>query len=179
MGPHREKTPPKIEPHAKDTCLRHVVDMIIGGEIPHPEVVLLETSSPYFRWIYSIITFTDEEYLEGIRCTWGPLTVQLNIYQDVKKVLIDNGSFADIIFSHALRERILDEQKIQFNANDVHTSLYGFGNNTVPIQGLLTCQLPLVLHHKRLFPLLDTILLTSHPCTMSSLDDPRCSCYEP
>lgn len=37
------------------------------------------------------------------------LKIQLDITdQDVKKVLIDNGSSADIIFRHALRKMILD-----------------------------------------------------------------------
>lgn len=64
--------------------------------------------------------------------------VQLDIVgQDVRKVLIDNGSSVDIIFRHTLRRMILGGQKESQNAADIQGPLYGFGNNPVPIQGTI------------------------------------------
>lgn len=50
VGPLRENDLPKPEPRAKDAQLRHVTDMIVGGEIPNREVMHLKTSLPTFRW---------------------------------------------------------------------------------------------------------------------------------
>lgn len=94
----------------KDVRPRHIIDMIVGGETQNKEVMHLKISPPTFRWKNSVITFTDEDYPKGVQCRYGHLTVQLDIVnQDVRKVLIDNGSSADIIFLHALIRMILED----------------------------------------------------------------------
>lgn len=67
MGPNRENAPPKPEPHAKDARPRHIVDMIIGGEIPQPELMHLETSSSNFRWTDRLLPLLTKTIL------WGPM----------------------------------------------------------------------------------------------------------
>lgn len=52
-------------------------------------------------------------------------------------MLIDKGSSANIIFSHAFWRMILEDRKEQPNTKDMQGSLYGFGNNVVPIQGFI------------------------------------------
>lgn len=67
-----------------------------------------------------------------------PLTVQLDISdQDVKKVLIDNGSSADIIFRHTLDRMILKENERMIPSESSHGPLFGFGNHAVPVQGII------------------------------------------
>lgn len=102
------------------------------------EVLQLETSQRVFQLSHVLISFTDEDYPKGTVCQSGPLTVQLDIVgQDVKKVLIENGSSVDIIFRHALRRMILEGRVENDNAEDIRSPLYGFGNNAIPIQGTI------------------------------------------
>lgn len=91
----------QVPPGIRETNLppRHVVDTIIGGSVSHKEVMNLEAPRQAFKLTGTAITFIDDDYPPGKICRNGPLTVTLDITnQDVKKVLIDNGSSVDIIF---------------------------------------------------------------------------------
>ena len=138
---------PRIEPAVPAPQLalgappRHIVNMIAGGDFPMGslvQVLHVDRAAPAFRFPNIPITFSDEDFPPGDECCSGPLTVQLDISgQDVKKVLIDNGSSADIIFRHTLRRMIPESRIEERNAQDLRGPLYGFGNNAVPIQGVI------------------------------------------
>ncbi|XP_074359805.1 uncharacterized protein LOC141699901 [Apium graveolens] len=67
------------------------------------------------------------------------------VNQDVRKVLIDNGSSVDIIFRHALRILIVSTPLEKKKFEDVQGPVYGFGNHAVPVQG--TINIPTTFAH--------------------------------
>lgn len=82
-----------------------------------------------------IITFSDAE-LEGVNpYNTEALVVTVETRDNVvKKVLIDNGSSVDIIFTHCW-ERLKLDDKLEECSEEA--PLYGFGHNAVPIAGIV------------------------------------------
>lgn len=88
----------------------------------------------------SAITFTDA-YYEGINHnhTEAPVVLLDLTNNEVKRILVDNGSPIDIFFKHAWDRLKLESYKLEPCPNE--TSIYGFGHNAVPIVGI--ARLPL------------------------------------
>lgn len=83
----------------------------------------------------NIITFSDADY-KGINPDHNQaLVITLDISNhDVKKTLVDNGSSVDVLFAHTLDRMQLGSLRLETSKEQ---SLYGFGHNVVPIQGII------------------------------------------
>ncbi|KAK6145245.1 hypothetical protein DH2020_022065 [Rehmannia glutinosa] len=84
------------------------------------------------------ITFTDE-YLEGILTPHDdPVVVSLTIANcEVKRVLVDNGSSADILFYDAFEKMRIGRELLKL----VKTPLVGFTGEAVEPEGIITLPL--------------------------------------
>ncbi|XP_077242504.1 uncharacterized protein LOC143883019 [Tasmannia lanceolata] len=79
-----------------------------------------------------IISFSDAD-LEGVLMPHNDAMVIDMIISNllVKKVLVDNGSSADILYYHAFKQMGIPEDRLKpFNSH-----LYGFSGNIVPVEG--------------------------------------------
>ncbi|XP_074324191.1 uncharacterized protein LOC141661112 [Apium graveolens] len=112
--------------------------MIVGGNATSSKIMQIDPPLQAFRLTGTSISFSDADYPRGNMCRNGPLIVTLDMAnQDVKKVLIDNGSSVDIIFKHALRRMILNTPLEDMKLEEIQGSVYGFGNHAVPVQGAI------------------------------------------
>ncbi|XP_074371549.1 uncharacterized protein LOC141712475 [Apium graveolens] len=116
----------------------HVVDMIVGENATSFEIMQIDLPLQAFRLTGTSISFSDADYPKGNICRNGPLIITLDMAnQDIKKVLIDNGSSVDIIFKHALRRMILNTPLEDMKLKEIQGSVYDFGNHVVPVQGAI------------------------------------------
>ncbi|XP_074347401.1 uncharacterized protein LOC141686255 [Apium graveolens] len=136
--PRDRLNPPRLEGAARAAPPRHVVDMIVGGNVTSCEIMQINPPLQAFRLIGTSISFSDADYPRGNVCRNGPIIVTLDmVNQDVKKVLVDNCSSVDIIFKHALRRMILNTPLEDVKLEEVHGPVYDFGNYVVPVQGAI------------------------------------------
>lgn len=84
---------------------------------------------------HNTISFTDTDYERMDRNHTEALVITLDIAEnEVKRILLDNGSSVDICFKHTW-ERLKLGSTILEKCHD-ETPLYDFGNNAVPITGI-------------------------------------------
>ncbi|KAL8125255.1 hypothetical protein AgCh_012802 [Apium graveolens] len=115
---------------------KNVVNVVIGRSYSPPQ-------SPHFgEEVLSIqslqdlvISFSSKDY-EGVNPHHNAaLVVTLDIFDnEVRRILIDNGSLVNILFKHTVDRMQLGSVRSNKCRDD---PLYGFGHNIVPIQGTL------------------------------------------
>ena len=117
---------------------KNIVNMVIGGNQSPP-------ASPSKSEVLSIsqreqgnigITFNDDDF-EGVNPQHTEaLVVSVETENNVvKKVLIDNGSSVDILFTHCWERLKLEGYKLEECPQEA--PLYGFGHNVVPVVGIV------------------------------------------
>ncbi|KAK1383957.1 hypothetical protein POM88_021692 [Heracleum sosnowskyi] len=115
---------------------KNVVNVVLGGSNSPPrspdsgdEIMMVQTCPE------QIISFNKDDF-EGLDPNHNEaLVVSLDIADnEVKRILIDNGSSVNIIFKHIVDRMQLGSVKMNDCRED---PLYDFGNNLVPIQGTL------------------------------------------
>ncbi|XP_074362323.1 uncharacterized protein LOC141702555 [Apium graveolens] len=115
---------------------KNVVNMVLGGSYSPPrspdfgEEVLSIQSLPDL-----VISFSSKDY-EGVNPHHNvALVVTLDIFDnEVRRMLIDNGSLVNILFKHTVDRMHLGS----VHSNECREDpLYGFGHNLIPIQGTL------------------------------------------
>lgn len=131
---------------------RGVINTISGGSISGRESKNAQKN--YARAVYNLysqpskkfksdstISFSDEDY-EGVLAPHHDALVVTASIDDylVNKVLIDNGSSVNILYHHALSQ--MDLRGIQMDKCS-ESPLYGFGNNPVQIEGVITLRVGL------------------------------------
>ncbi|XP_074351527.1 uncharacterized protein LOC141690645 [Apium graveolens] len=115
---------------------KNVVNVVLGGSHSPPrspdvgEEVLSIQSLPDL-----VISFSSKDY-EGLNPHHNAaLVVTLDIFDnEVRRMLIDNGSSVNILFKHTMDRMHLGNVRSNKCRED---PLYGFGHNLVPIQGTL------------------------------------------
>ncbi|XP_074327513.1 uncharacterized protein LOC141665429 [Apium graveolens] len=120
---------------------KNVVNVVLGGSYSPPrspdfgEEVLSIPSLPDL-----VISFSSKDY-EGVNPHHNAaLVVTLDIFDnEVRRMLIDNGSSVNILFKHTVDRMQLGRVRSNECRED---PLYGFGHNLVPIQG--TLYLPII-----------------------------------
>lgn len=117
---------------------KNIVNVVIGGNQSPPrgqageQVMALDhTEMPH-----EPITFSEADF-EGINPdNTEALVISIEIKENiVKKVLIDNGSSVDVIFTHCW-ERLKLEGSILEKCPE-EAPLYGFGHSDVPVTGIV------------------------------------------
>ncbi|XP_074323142.1 uncharacterized protein LOC141660080 [Apium graveolens] len=120
---------------------KHVVNMIFGGTSSPPrspdegnDVLMIQPTED------ERIYFSSTEY-EGLDPEHNQaLVVTLDIAKnEVQRILVDNGSTANIVFEHTLNRMKLGHLRMDPCLED---ALYGFGNNMILIRGVI--YLPMV-----------------------------------
>lgn len=115
---------------------KHVVNVVMGGSSSPPpspdsgDEVMMIQSFPE-----QVITFSNADF-EGVDINHNEaLVVSLDVAEnEVKRILVDNGSLVNIIFKHTFDRMQLGSVRMNECRDD---PLFGFGNNLVPIQGTL------------------------------------------
>ncbi|XP_074356332.1 uncharacterized protein LOC141696038 [Apium graveolens] len=115
---------------------KNIVNVVLGGSYSPPrnpdfgEEVLSIQSLPDL-----VISFSSKDY-EGVNPHHNAaLVVTLDIFDnEVRRMLIDNGSSVNILFKHTVDRMQLGNIRSNEYRED---PLYGFGHNLVPIQGTL------------------------------------------
>lgn len=131
----------------------------------------IQVTSEAFRHSSAPIFFTDADYPPE-PCHSSPLTVQLDISdQDVRKVLVDNGSSADIIFRNTLDRMILGEKEKVLPPEPTQGPLFGFGNHAIPVQGIIDIPTnqPQKNNHQTNPPLLERRCCHQNPISTNTL----------
>ncbi|KAL8136225.1 hypothetical protein AgCh_010718 [Apium graveolens] len=137
-GPTRQAREPRQDPDwtPLNRIREEILKEIKGGSHSHPkspgsgdEVFSIQ---PYPEMV---ISFSSKDY-EGVNLNHNEaFVVTLDIFNnEVRRMLIDNGSSVNILFKHTM-----DRMKLgSVCSNECREDpLYGFGNNLVPIQGTL------------------------------------------
>ncbi|KAL8133706.1 hypothetical protein AgCh_008952 [Apium graveolens] len=115
---------------------KNVVNVVLGGSHSPPrspdsgDEVFSIQSYPEM-----MISFSSKDY-EGVNPNHNEaLVITLDIFDnEVRRMLIDNGSSVNILFKHTVDRMKLGSVRLNECRED---PLYGFGNNLVPIQGTL------------------------------------------
>ena len=98
---------------------------------------MAEHVAKLFRRENTIISFTDDEARHLMHPHTDTLVVTLSVANGkVFRILIDTGSFADIMFVSAFRQINMGEARMR----PIKTPLYGFGGERVYVEGAI--QLP-------------------------------------
>ncbi|XP_074324398.1 uncharacterized protein LOC141661313 [Apium graveolens] len=114
----------------------NVVNIVLGGSHSPPrspdsrkEVLSIQS------FLEMVISFSNKDY-EGVNPNNNEaLVVTLDIFDnEVKRMLIDNGSLVNILFKHTVDRMQLGSVRSNGCRED---PLYGFGNNLVSMQGTL------------------------------------------
>ncbi|KAK3013274.1 hypothetical protein RJ639_009595 [Escallonia herrerae] len=152
-GEGRQQTPPATEEREDREENEGTINTISGGiaaggssgkarKAYAREVCV--TSSPPNKKLKTIpaatITFSDDDS-EGIKTPHDdPLVITIKAGNfDVKRVLIDNGSSAEILFHDAFKKMNIPTDRLR----KMDTPLYGFSNHPVAAEGIIA--LPVVI----------------------------------
>ncbi|KAK3035100.1 hypothetical protein RJ639_032602 [Escallonia herrerae] len=82
----------------------------------------------------AVITFSDEDSKDIQTPHDDPLVITVRAKNfDVKRVLIDNGSFAEILFFDAFKKMNIPADRLR----KMDTPLYGFSNHPVVVEGII------------------------------------------
>ncbi|KAI0529371.1 hypothetical protein KFK09_001920 [Dendrobium nobile] len=120
------------------------IKIIAGGPLLSDKVFLAvnEIPTPKKARVYHSITIDDSD-LEGVKTLHqDPLVINTGIGDlcyNVKRILVDNGSFTDVLFYSTFLNSGLTREKLQ----PVVGPLYGFDNRPVRAEGIIS--LPVVL----------------------------------
>ncbi|XP_017221564.1 uncharacterized protein LOC135148512 [Daucus carota subsp. sativus] len=114
---------------------RNVVNPVFGGTVTPPAPGGPSVYAIAQGEVHSPIYFTHADY-EGINPDHNEaLVVSLLIAEnEVKRILVDNGSSTDICFQHTWDRLRLSNAVLEPCLEE--TPLYGFGHNVVPIAGV-------------------------------------------
>ncbi|KAK3039603.1 hypothetical protein RJ639_029302 [Escallonia herrerae] len=125
-GDGRQQTPPAMEERENQEENAGTINTISGG-------IAAGGSS-------ATITFSDDDS-KGIKTPHDdPLVITIKAGNfDVKRVLIDNGSFAEILFHDAFEKMNIPTDRLR----KMDTLLYGFSNHPVAVEGIIA--LPVVI----------------------------------
>ena len=115
---------------------KNIVNVVLGGSCSPPpspdsceEVISIQTFPE------QIISISSKDFEGVTRGHNEALVVTLDITEnEVKRILVDNGSSANILFKHTMDRMQLGSVRMNDCRED---PLYGFGNNIVPILGTL------------------------------------------
>ncbi|KAK3020950.1 hypothetical protein RJ639_046314 [Escallonia herrerae] len=81
------------------------------------------------------ITFSDEDSKDVKTPHDDPLVIMIRAGNfDVKRVLVDNGSSAEVLFYEAFKKMNIPTDRLQ----KLDTPLYGFSNHPVAVEGIIT-----------------------------------------
>lgn len=108
------------------------------------ETFRVETKRPR-RNPTPVISFSDDDFMENMiegHQDAPVITAKIGT-NNVKKILIDNGSSVDILYYGAYSKMDLGDRKIDSAKT---TPLYGFTGNEVKVVGTSTCLFSFVLH---------------------------------
>ncbi|KAK3037796.1 hypothetical protein RJ639_030715 [Escallonia herrerae] len=133
-GDGRQQTPPAMKKEKIEKRMREVHRVRL--EKHTPEVCI--TSPPPNKKLKTVpaatITFSDDDS-KGIKTPHDdPLVITIKAGNfDVKRVLIDNGSSAEILFHDAFEKMNIPTDRLR----KMDTPLYGFSNHPVAAEGII------------------------------------------
>ncbi|XP_063940240.1 uncharacterized protein LOC135149175 [Daucus carota subsp. sativus] len=115
---------------------KNIVNVVLGGSCSPPpspdscqEVMSIQTFPE------QIISFSSKDFEGVTRGHNQALVVTLDIAEnEVRRILVDNGSSANILFKHTMDRMQLGNIRMNDYRED---PLYGFGNSIVPVLGTL------------------------------------------
>lgn len=84
----------------------------------------------------TIISFTDNDFPpESVEPHEGALVIIAQVRPvDVRRIMIDNGSLVDVLYSHAYQRLDLEGWKMEVGQESL---LYGFSNDSVHVAGTI------------------------------------------
>ncbi|XP_063938044.1 uncharacterized protein LOC135147920 [Daucus carota subsp. sativus] len=115
---------------------KNIVNVVLGGSCSPPpspdscqEVMSIQTFPE------QVISFSSKDFEGVTRGHNQALVVTLDITEnEVRRILVDNGSSANILFKHTMDRMQLGNIRMNDYRED---PLYGFGNSIVPVLGTL------------------------------------------
>ena len=115
---------------------KNVVNVVLGGSYsPPPNPDPCEEIMSIQSFPEQVISFSNKDFEGVTRGHNEALVVTLDIAEnEVRRILVDNGSSTNILFKHTMDRMQLGSIRINYYRED---PLYGFGNNIVPILGTL------------------------------------------
>ncbi|KAL5579880.1 hypothetical protein UlMin_012322 [Ulmus minor] len=163
---HRQPAQENQQPRQEGEDIENYARQARSEPFPH-QINLAEHKNKALRLSNEPIIFTEEE-ASGL---WYPhkdaIVVALRIAsQKVYKILIDNGSSADILFRSTLNRMDLVEAKFE----PIKSALYGFTGDSIHSEGVLNLPVKLGTHPCQHIQSVEFVVVDCLHHTMLSLD---------
>nr|XP_017250520.1 PREDICTED: uncharacterized protein LOC108221132 [Daucus carota subsp. sativus] len=115
---------------------KNIVNVVLGGSCsPPPSPDSCQEVMSIQAFPEQVISFSSKDFEGVTRGHNQALVVTLDIAEnEVRRILVDNGSSANILFKHTMDRMQLGNIRMNDYRED---PLYGFGNSIVPVLGTL------------------------------------------